>query len=62
MSRGKWQPLACPDGYRERAELAARLEDVAARLSATARDVGILSQLVRQLEERPKRDRNTKAA
>lgn len=50
MSRGKWTPLACPNGLREQAELAARLEDVAARLHSAMGDMLVVSQLVRQIE------------
>lgn len=50
MSTGKWTPLACPNGHRERAELAARLEDAMARLHSTQQELGIISQLVRQIE------------
>lgn len=50
MSQGKWDPLARPDGYAERAELAARLEDAVARLHTTQQEIGIISQLVRQIE------------
>ncbi len=50
LSRGKWTPLACPNGHKEDAELAARLEDIAARLHTTVQEVGILSRLVRQIE------------
>lgn len=50
MSKGKWTPLAKPDGYQDRAELAGRLEDIAARLVQTTQEVGVLSQLVRQVE------------
>lgn len=55
MSQGKWSPWAKPNGYEERAELAARLEDIAARLHSTQADVIILSRLVRQLETGAKR-------
>ena len=55
MSKGKWTPLACPNGRREDAELAARLEDVAARLHSAQADVIVLSRLVRQLELGAKR-------
>lgn len=54
MSRGKWEPLAKPNGYAERAELAARLEDITARLHSAQQEVGLISQLVRQIELRGK--------
>lgn len=50
MSTGKWTPLACPNGHREDAELAARVEDIAARLHSAVGDLCIVSQLVRQIE------------
>lgn len=50
MSKGKWRPESCPDGHKEDAELAASMEDIAARLLSAARDLGIASQLVRQIE------------
>jgi hypothetical protein len=50
MSRGKWSPLAKPHGYTERAELAARIEDATAQLHTTQQALGVISQLVRQLE------------
>lgn len=50
MSRGKWDPLSKPDGYREDAALAARMEDIAARLHSAMGDMLIVSQLVRQIE------------
>lgn len=50
MSTGKWDPLAKPHGYVERAELAARLEDAMARLHSTQQEIGVISQLVRQVE------------
>jgi len=55
VSRGKWDAPAKPNGYAERAELAARLEDIAARLHETQQEVGIISQLVRQVELADKR-------
>ena len=54
MSRGKWDPQAKPHGYAERAELAARLEDAIARLHSTQQEIGIIRQLVRQIEMRGK--------
>lgn len=50
VSKGKWSPLAKPNGFRERAELAARLEDAMARLHTTQQELGVISQLVRQIE------------
>lgn len=61
MSKGKWTPLACPNGHREEAELAARMEDIVARLHTAQADLGVLSMLVRQVELRAKRDRRTAA-
>lgn len=55
MSQGKWSPLAKPNGYVERAELAARIEDAMALLHTTQAELGIISQLVRQIELRGNR-------
>lgn len=55
MSQGKWNASAKPQGYMERAELAARLEDAIARLHSTQQEIGIISQLVRQIELAGKR-------
>lgn len=55
VSRGKWSQDAKPDGYAERAELAARIEDAMARLHSAQAELGIVSQLVRQIEIGQKR-------
>lgn len=50
MSTGKWTPMACPNGHKEDAELAARMEDIASRLHSAMGDLLVVSQLVRQIE------------
>lgn len=55
MSTGKWTRIPNPNGHREDAELAARMEDVLAQLKGAQQELGILSQLVRQIERGTKK-------
>ena len=56
LSSGKWSPLSCPNGHKEDAELAARMEDIAARLHSAMGDMLIVSRLVRQIEVAGKKE------